>query len=162
MKSVAITRNLEGFRDTKGLRHLVCHWSLSLHMFFFSVGEFTIALEDMVNNFLLSMFGDESPFDIQLSAEDLTVKERLFKHFSGRSASSRGKPARMKKWVTTLSKENDKFVRQVGFLALWLSKFLFIEIPGYGAKSVFFHLAIRLARDTKYALAPMFLSHVYS
>ena len=159
---MAITRNLEGFRDTKGLRHLVCHWSPSLHMFFFSVGEFTIALEDMVNNFLLSMFGDESPFDIQLSAEDLAVKEQLFKHFSGRSASSRGKPARMRKWVTTLSKENDKFVRQVGFLALWLSKFLFIEIPGYGAKSVFFHLAIRLAWDTKYALAPMFLSHVYS
>ena len=29
---------------------------------------------------------------------------------------------------------------------LWLSKFLFSEFPGYGVKSIFFPLAIRLAR----------------
>ena len=38
LKSVAIFRNLEGFRDAKGLRHLVCHWYPSLHTFFFFVG----------------------------------------------------------------------------------------------------------------------------
>lgn len=75
LKLVAITRNLEGFRDAKGLRHLVHCWSPSLHKFFFSMGELTINVEDVVNNFLLPMFGDESPFDIQLSVEDLTVEE---------------------------------------------------------------------------------------
>lgn len=74
LNSVTITRNLEGFRDTKGLRHLVRHWSPSLHTFFFSVGKLTITLEDVVNNFLLPVFGDESPFDIQLSTKDLTVE----------------------------------------------------------------------------------------
>ena len=44
-------------------------------MFFLSMGELTITLEDVVNNFLLPVFGDESPFDIQLSAEDLIVEE---------------------------------------------------------------------------------------
>ena len=75
LKSVAISRNLEGFRDAKGLRHLVHCWSPSLHKFFFSIGELTITLKDVVNNFPLPMFGDEGPFDIQLSTGDLTVEE---------------------------------------------------------------------------------------
>ena len=66
LKAVAISRNLEGFRDAKGLKHLVRRWCPSLHTFFFSVGELTITLEDVVNNFLLPVFGDESPFDINL------------------------------------------------------------------------------------------------
>ena len=64
LKSVATSRNLEGSRDAKGLRHLVRHWSPSLHTFFLSVGKLTITLEDMVNNFLLPVFDDENPFDI--------------------------------------------------------------------------------------------------
>lgn len=98
-------------------------------MFFFSMGELTITLEGVVNNFLLPVIGDESPFDIQLFAEDLTVEEWLFKHFSKRTASSEGKLVRIRKWVATLSKENDKSVQQARFLALWLSKFLFSEFP---------------------------------
>ena len=43
--------------------------------FFFSIGELTITLEDVVNNFPLPMFDDEGPFDIQLSTGDLTVEE---------------------------------------------------------------------------------------
>jgi len=60
LKSVAIFRNLKGFRDAKGLRHLVCRWCPSLHTFFFSIGELTITLEDVVSNFLLLVFGDEN------------------------------------------------------------------------------------------------------
>ena len=75
LKAVAISKNLEGFRDAKGLRHLVHHWCPSLHTFFFSVGELTITLEDVVNNFLLPVFGDESPFDINLSEKDLEVED---------------------------------------------------------------------------------------
>ena len=67
LKAVAISRNLEGFRDAKGLRHLVRRWCPSLHTFFFFVVELTITLEDVVNNCLLPVFGDESPFDISLS-----------------------------------------------------------------------------------------------
>lgn len=96
------------------------------------------------------MFGDENPFDIQLFAEDLKVQEWLIKHFGGRTASSGGKPTKMGKWVATLSQEKDKVVKQVGFLALWLSKFLFSEFLGYGIKSTFFPLAIKLARGTQY------------
>lgn len=108
------------------------------------------------------MFGDENPFDIQLSAKDLKVQEWLIKHFGGRTASSGVKPTKMGKWVATLSQEKDKVVKQVGFLALWLSKFLFSEFLGYGINSTFFPLAIKLARGTRYPLAPMFLGHVYS
>ena len=99
LKAVAISRNLEGFRDAKGLRHLVRRWCPSLHTFFFSVGELTITLEDVVNNFLLPVFGDESPFDINLSEEDLVVEDKLFGHFGGRATSPGGKPARMGRWV---------------------------------------------------------------
>ena len=148
LKAVAISRNLKGFRDAKGLRHLVRRWCPSLHTFFFSVGELIITLEDVVNNFLLPVFRDENPFDISLSEEDLVVENKLLSHFGGRTASPGGKPARMGRWVMTLSREKDKEVRRAGFLAFWLSKFLFSEFPGYGVKSTFFPLAIKLARGT--------------
>ena len=85
---MAMTRNLEGFRDANGLRHLVCCWSPSLHIFFFFVGELTITLEDVVNNFLLPMFGNKGFFNIQLSVKDLAVEEQRFKYFVGLTASS--------------------------------------------------------------------------
>ena len=68
----------------------------------------------------------------------------------------------MGKWVMNISREKDKAVRRAGFLAIWLYKFLFSEFFGYGVKSVFFPLAIRLARGAQYPLAPIFLGHVYS
>ena len=104
LKAVAISINLEGYRDAKGLRHLVCRWCPSIHTFFFSVGELTITLEDAVNNFLLPVIGDENLFDISLSEEDLEVENKLFSHFGGRTASLGGKPARMGRWVITLSR----------------------------------------------------------
>ena len=61
-----------------------------------------------------------------------------------------------------LAREKDKAVRRAGFLALWLSKFLFSEFLGYGVKSLFFPLAIKLAWGAQYPLAPMSLGHVYS
>ena len=73
------------------------------------------------------------------------VEDKLFSHFGGRTASPGGKPARMGRWVMTLSREKNKEVRWAGFLAFWLSKFLFSEFPGYGVKSTFFPLAIKLA-----------------
>ena len=145
LKAVAISQNFEGFRDAKGLRHLVRRWCPSLHTFFFSVGELTITLEDVVNNFILPVFEEKNPFDINLFEEDLKVEDKLFSHFCGRIASSGGKSARMGRWVMTLSREKDKEVRRAGFLAFWLSKFLFNEFPGYGVKSTFFLLAIKLA-----------------
>ena len=146
LKAVAISRNLEGFRDAKGLRHLPHHWCPSLHTFFFFVGELTITLEDVVNNFLLPMFGAENPFDIDLSEEDLKVEDKLFSHFGGHIASPGGKSAKMVRLVINLSREKNKEVRRTGFLASWLSKFLFSEFPEYEVKSVFFPLAIKLAK----------------
>ena len=71
----------------------------------------TITLEDVVNNFLLPVFGDGNPFDISLSEEDLVVENKLFSHFGGHTASLGGKLARMRRWVITLSHEKDKEVR---------------------------------------------------
>ena len=95
LKAVAISKNPEGFRDAKGLKHLVHHCCPSLHTFFFSIGELTITLEDVVNNFLLPVFGDENPFDISLSEEDIEVESKLFSHFGGLTTSPGGKPTRM-------------------------------------------------------------------
>ena len=67
---------------------MVRRWCPSLHTFFFFVGELTITLEDVVNNFLLPIYGDKNPFDISLSYEDLKVEDRLFSHFGGCIASS--------------------------------------------------------------------------
>ena len=102
LKAVAISRNLKGFRDAKGLRHLVRRWCLAFHTFLFSFGKLTVTLEDVVNNFLLPVLGDENPFNINLFYEDLKVEEKLFTHFGGHTASSSRKPARMGRWVMSL------------------------------------------------------------
>ena len=162
LKVVVISRNLDCFRDTKGLYHLVRRWCPALYTFPFSFGELTVTLEDVVKNFLLPVLRDENPFNINLSDEDLKVEEKLFTHFGRCTASPGGKPARMDKWVMSLSREKDKEVRWVGFLTFWLSKFLFSKFPGYGIKSAFFPLVNRLAWGAQYPLAPMFLGHVYS
>ena len=65
-------------------------------------------------------------------------------------------------WVMSLSREKDKEVRRAGFLAFWLSEFLFSEFLGYGIKSALFPLVISLAKGAQYPLTPMFLGHVYS
>ena len=116
LKAVVISRNLKGFRDTKGLRHLVRRWCPSLHTFFFSIGELTITLEDVVNNFLLSVFGDENPFDIDFYEEDLKVEDKLFSHFGGHTTSPGGKLAKIGRWVMSLSHEKNKEVRRARFL----------------------------------------------
>ena len=103
LKAVAISRNLEGLRDAKGLRNLVRRWCPSLYTFFFFVGELTITLEVVVNNFLLLVFRDENPFGISLSDEDLEVEEKLFSYFGKRTTFPSGKPTRMGKWVMNLS-----------------------------------------------------------
>ena len=64
-----------------------------------------------MNNLLLLVLGDESPFDISLSDEDLKIEDTLFSHFGGRTASPGGKPARMGRWVMNLSQEKDKAIR---------------------------------------------------
>ena len=102
LKSVVMTKNLEGFCDVKGLRHLVRRWSPSFHTFFFSVGELIVTLEDVENTFLLPMFGNKSPFNIQLSVEDLVVEEKLFMYFGRCTTSLGGKPARIGRWVKAL------------------------------------------------------------
>ena len=56
LKKVAISRNLESFKDAKGLRHLVRCWCPSLHTFFFYVSELTINLEDVMRIFLILTF----------------------------------------------------------------------------------------------------------
>ena len=90
------------------------------------------------------------------------VENKLFSHFVGCAASLSGKLARIGRWIMTLSREKDKEVRRAGFLAFWLSKFMFSEFPGYVIKSTFFPLAIKLARGAQYPLAPLLLGHVYS
>ena len=111
LKSMAIFRNLKCFKDTKGLKHLVHHWCPFLHTFFFLVGELTITLEDVVNNFLLPVFGDENPFDMAFPARILKLKTNFSVTLADVPLLLRGKPARIGKWVMNLSREKDKAVR---------------------------------------------------
>ena len=49
------------------------------------------------------MFGEENPFNISLSSEDLEVEDKLFSHFGGHTTSPGEKLAKMGKWVMNLS-----------------------------------------------------------
>ena len=139
LKAMAISRNLEGFRDAKGLRHLVRRWCPALHTFLFSFGKLTTTLEDVVNNFLLPMLGDENPFDINLSDEDLKVKEKLFTHFGRRTASSNGKPARMGRWVMSLSRRKTRKSGGLSSSHSGSTSFYSVSSLGMGLSLLFFH-----------------------
>ena len=92
----------------------------------------------MVNNFLFLVFGDEDPFDISLSEEDLKVENKLFSHFGGRTASPGGKPAKMGRWVMTLSREKDKEVRRAGSWHYGLASFYLASSLGMGSSPLSF------------------------
>ena len=142
LKAVAISRNLEGFRDAKGLRHLVTYWCPTLHTFLFSFGELTVTLEDVVNNFLLPVLRDENPFNINLSDEDLKVEKKLFTYFGGHTASSDGKPARMGRWVMSLSARKRRKSGRLGSLHSGSASFCLVSSLGMESSLLFFHLRL--------------------
>uniref|UniRef100_A0A2N9GTA7 Aminotransferase-like plant mobile domain-containing protein n=1 Tax=Fagus sylvatica TaxID=28930 RepID=A0A2N9GTA7_FAGSY len=77
LRSILISRCSNMFRDTEALRQLVRRWCPSTHTFFFAHGEMTVTLEDIENQWLLPILGDQDPAEIALSPEESKVEAVL-------------------------------------------------------------------------------------
>jgi hypothetical protein len=82
--SILISRSCNMFRDTKPLREVLRRWCPSTHTFFFSWGELTPTLEDIANHWILSVLGEHSLSNMELSAEEEEIVAALGKQSSTR------------------------------------------------------------------------------
>ena len=83
LKVVVLSRSLSNFQNHYNLRHLVRRWCATTHTFFFSYGELTITLEDVANQLLLPILGDDDPATIELSLEEEAIEVELKKRMTG-------------------------------------------------------------------------------
>ena len=152
LKAIDLSRNLSNFRDLYNLRHLVHRWCATTHTFFFSCGELTVTLEDVANQLLLSILGDDDPATIELSLEEEAIEVELKKRMT--------ENAKLSYWVNSSSKFSI-VARRAAFVAFWLCKFVFRSHPHYAIKPLYFPLAIKISVRVSLPLAPMFLGHLY-
>ena len=96
LKAIVSSRCLSNFRDLYNLRHLVRQWCTTTHTFFFSCGELTVTLEDVVNQLLLPILGDADPVALELSLEEEAIEAKLRKRMAGN--------AKLSYWVSSSSK----------------------------------------------------------
>ena len=82
LKAIVLSRSLSNFQDLYNLRHLVCQWYATTHTFFFSYGELTVTLEDVANQLLLPILGDDDPATIELSLEEEAIEVELKKRMT--------------------------------------------------------------------------------
>ena len=152
LKAIVLSRSLSNFQDLYNLRHLVRQWYATTHTFFFSCGELTVTLEDVANQLLLPILGDDDPATIELSLEEKAIEVELKKRMT--------ENAKLSYWVSSSSKFS-VVARRAAFGAFWLCKFVFRSHPHYAIKPLYFPLAIKISAGVSLPLAPMFLGHLY-
>ena len=148
LKAIVLSRSLSNFQDLYNLRHLVHRWCAITHTFFFSCGELTVTLEDVANQLLLPILGDDDPATIELSLEEKAIEVELKKRMT--------ENAKLSYWVSSSSKFS-VVARRAAFGAFWLCKFVFRSHPHYAIKPLYFTLAIKISARMSLPLAPMFL-----
>ncbi|KAL0005290.1 hypothetical protein SO802_012851 [Lithocarpus litseifolius] len=80
--------------------------NIATHNFFISCGKITVALEDVVNQLLLTILRDVYPSYIELSPKEEAVEAELKKEMSGN--------AKLLHWVGAFFKASDKAYRNSG------------------------------------------------
>ncbi|RYR37004.1 hypothetical protein Ahy_A09g041937 isoform A [Arachis hypogaea] len=126
--------------------------------FVFPWGEATITLEDVMVLGGFSVLGE--PVNLPLTGDMVAMEAemlRLSREMDG------GKSRRdQRTWMKFFMEEGQSHdLEHVGFLSLWLSRFVFPSLPYEVIATRVFPIAIRLARGTKLALAPAVLAGIY-
>ena len=149
------------YRDTEALRQLVRRWCPSTHTFFFAHGEMTVTLEDVENQWLLPILGDQDPAEIVLSPEESKIKAVLADYIGRKIVALGTQAARFTSWMEHFLRMEDPLIRRAAFVSYWLSKFVFGEHPAYSIKPLYFSLAVKIAAGVRFPLAPLLLGQLY-
>ena len=73
LKAIVMSHCLSNYRDLFNLHHLVRRWCTATHTFFFSCGEITVTLKDVMNQLLLPILDDVDLGSLELSPEEEVV-----------------------------------------------------------------------------------------
>ncbi|XP_058763845.1 uncharacterized protein LOC131637280 [Vicia villosa] len=144
---------------------LVHHWSPKTNTFVFPWGEATITLEDVMILGGFSVLGES--ITLPLSSDLLSVEAKLIE-LRRRMSKTKSKKADHNTWLKFfkegLEKEESHEIfelEHVGFLCLWLARFVFPSISDSGIDPRVFHIAIHLSQGRRIALAPSVLAGIY-
>uniref|UniRef100_A0A2N9IMU7 Aminotransferase-like plant mobile domain-containing protein n=1 Tax=Fagus sylvatica TaxID=28930 RepID=A0A2N9IMU7_FAGSY len=162
LRSILISRCSNMFRDTEALRQLVRRWCPSTHTFFFAHGEMTVTLEDIENQWLLPILGDQDPAEIALSPEESKVEAVLADYIGRKNVALGTQAARFNSWMEHFLRIEDPSIRRAAFVSYWLSKCVFGEHPAYSIKPLYFCLAVKIAAGVRFPLAPLLLGQLYT
>lgn len=126
----------------------------------------TPTLEDVTKTLLLPIFGDESPNSIILSPYKRTIEELFYGVIKGWVVSLGCKPATFLLWSKFFFSERDNhnvpiLDCRVACIAMWLSKYILVDLLCHTVKFSVFKLAIRMASGVRFPLTGMFLGTLY-
>ncbi|KAL7217009.1 hypothetical protein ACSBR1_028851 [Camellia fascicularis] len=132
-------------------------WCSETNSFVFPWGESTITLEDLMVLGGYPVLGEPvtSPLD-----EELVKIERELEKQRSQMLKSKAKKADHSSWIKHFMVEQNEF-EHVGFLSLWLSRFVFPSIAEETIGKHVFAIAIHLSRGTPMALGPAVLGSLY-
>uniref|UniRef100_A0A2N9GFN7 Aminotransferase-like plant mobile domain-containing protein n=1 Tax=Fagus sylvatica TaxID=28930 RepID=A0A2N9GFN7_FAGSY len=162
LRSILISRCSNMFRDTEALRQLVRRWCPSTHTFFFAHGEMTVTLEDIENQWLLPILGDQDLAEIALSPEESKIEAVLADYIGRKNVALGTQAARFNSWMEHFLRIEDPLIRRAAFVSYWLSKCVFGEHPAYSIKPLYFCLAVKIAVGVRFPLAPLLLGQLYT
>ncbi|KMS98432.1 hypothetical protein BVRB_4g091300 [Beta vulgaris subsp. vulgaris] len=130
-------------------------WCSKTNTFIFPWGEATITLKDVNVLYGLPVLGETVNFSLfEASSKHMEEKLQQVKDdLSTRTNES-------KAWITYFNQEKDE-IEHVGFLAYWLSMFVFPDLNDRRVGKHVFSIAVHLARGEKIALAPAVLACLY-
>ncbi|XP_045831471.1 protein MAIN-LIKE 2-like [Trifolium pratense] len=143
---------------------LVQHWSPKTNTFVFPWGEATITLEDVMILGGFSVLGES--VKLPLSSDLLSIEAKLIE-IRRRMLKSKSKKVSHNAWLKFfkegLEEENcDLFnLEHVGFLCLWLSRFVFPSCSDSVIDPRVFSIAIHLSQGKRMALASSVLASIY-
>lgn len=143
---------------------LVQYWSPKTNTFVFPWGEATITLEDVMILGGFSVLGE--PVTLSLSSDLLSIEAKLIeirRSMSKNKSKKADHNAWLKFFKEGLEAESDKLyeIEHVGFLCLWLSRFVFPSFSDSVIDPRVFPIAIHLSQGTRMALAPSVLASIY-
>uniref|UniRef100_A0A2N9IPB7 Aminotransferase-like plant mobile domain-containing protein n=1 Tax=Fagus sylvatica TaxID=28930 RepID=A0A2N9IPB7_FAGSY len=109
LRSILISRCSNMYRDTEALRQLVRRWCPSTHTFFFAHGEMTVTLEDIENQWLLPILGDQDLAEVALSPEESKIETVLADYIGRKNVALGTQAARFNSWMEHFLRMEDSF-----------------------------------------------------
>ena len=137
-------------------------WCPKTNTFIFPWGEATITLEDVMILAGLPVLGE--PVNLPLLGDSMKILEgKLSRVRSDVSKCGNARRASYSAWVNFFNEggEGVESFENVGFLAYWLSRFVFPDLSTRTLGRHVFPMAVRLSVGVKVALAPAVLACLY-